>query len=97
MQLRPGVRIWIPCEVKPGTFSHERMVRVETGAGEWLGFVDVGLVKDREIAEGATFVLATVEQVVGERFTARLPGHAVRSMLFEGRTEKAVRVGPLEA
>lgn len=97
MQLRAGVRIWIPCEVKPGPFSDERMVRVETQAGEWLGFVDVGLLQDREVAEGKTSVLATVESVGSGRFTARLPGHAVRSLLFEGSTDKAVRVGSLEA
>jgi len=42
MSLRPGARIWIPCEVKPGPFSDERMVRVQSQAGEWLGFVGLG-------------------------------------------------------
>lgn len=97
MQLRPGARIWIPCEVKPGPFSDERMVRVETQAGEWLGFVDVRLLRDRGLTEGRTSVLATVEAVSGQRFTARLPGHPVRSLLFEGSTDRAVRVGALEA
>ena len=97
MPLRPGARIWIPCEIKPGTFSHERMVRVASDAGEWLGFVDETLLKDRDIREGRTWILGTIDQVTEGRFSARLPGHAVRSLLFEGSIEKAVRVGPLEA
>jgi hypothetical protein len=88
MQLRPGARIWIPCEVKPGPFSDERMVRVDTRAGEWLGFVDVALLRDRDVQEGRTSVLATVEVVSEGTFTARLPGHSVRSLLFEGSVER---------
>lgn len=97
MHLRPGARIWIPCEVKAGPFSDERMVRVESDAGEWLGFVDESLLKDRETTEGRTWILATIESVEGARFSARLPGHAVRSLLFEGSTERARPLGPLEA
>ena len=37
MSLRSGMRIWLPCEVKPGPFSDERMVRVES-MGSWLAF-----------------------------------------------------------
>jgi hypothetical protein len=97
MQLRPGARIWIPCEVKPGPFSDERMVRVQSQAGEWLGFVDVSLLKDRELAEGSTWILATIETVEETRFSARLPGHAVRTLPFEGSIERAVPIGPVEA
>jgi hypothetical protein len=73
------------------------MVRVQSQAGEWLGFVDVSLLKDRLLEEGATWVLATIESVEGARFSARLPGHPVRALLFEGSTERAVPVGPVEA
>jgi len=97
MQPRPGARIWIPCEVKPGPFSDERMVRVQSRAGEWLGFVDVSLLKDLELEEGPTWILATIESVEGARFSARLPGHPVRALLFEGSIERAVPVGPVEA
>ena len=38
MSLRSGMRIWLPCEVKPGPFSDERMVRVESESGSWLAF-----------------------------------------------------------
>lgn len=97
MPLRPGARIWIPCEVKPGPFSDERMVRVQSDAGEWLGFVDISSLEDRKLEEGRTRILATIESVESTRFSARLPGHAVRSLLFEGSVERAVPVGSLEA
>lgn len=83
--------------MKPGPFSDERMVRVQSDAGEWLGFVDVSWLEDRKLEEGCTRILATIESVGSTRFSARLPGHAVRSLLFEGCIERAVPLDSLEA
>jgi len=38
--------------VKPGPFSDERMVHVQSEAGEWLGFVDVSWLEDQKLEEG---------------------------------------------
>ena len=38
MDLYPGARMWLPCEVKPGPFSDERMVLVVADGSEWFGF-----------------------------------------------------------
>jgi len=73
------------------------MLRVQSEAGEWLGFVDVSWLEDRKLEEDKTRILATIESVESTRFAARLPGDAVRSLLFEGSIERAVPVGPLEA
>jgi len=96
MRLRPGTRIWISCEVKPGAFPDERMVRVTHQGGEWLGFVNVSSLRDH-IQEGATFVQAIVEEIEADRFTARLPGDAVTSAPFLGTVDKVEPVGSLEA
>jgi len=96
MKFRAGMRIWIPCDVKPGPFPDERMVRVTHQGGEWLGFVNVSSLRD-QIEEGATFVLAIVEDIEADRFTARLPGDAVTSAPFLGTVGKVEPVGPLQA
>ena len=30
---------WLPCEVRPGPFSNERLVRVPLSGEDWVGFV----------------------------------------------------------
>jgi len=44
VSLRVGQYVWVPCEVKAGAFSDERMVRVnspaiQSSSGRWIGFV----------------------------------------------------------
>lgn len=73
MALRPGVRVWIHCEVKPGAFSNERMVRVYHDHGVWFGFVDESNLR-QPVSSGRTEIVAIVEDVQGDRIFARLPG-----------------------
>lgn len=75
MTVRPGAKIRIPCEVKPGPFPDERMVRVHRPGGPWLGFVETFHLCDAPEV-GPTDILATVTEVSDEEFVARLPGHA---------------------
>ena len=82
--LSVGARMWLPCHVKPGPFSDERMVLVEGDKGEWFGFVNVRWLKSGE-DEGTDEVLARVVEVDGSMFKARIPGNAPRKGLFEGR------------
>jgi hypothetical protein len=72
------------------------MVRVESDAGSWLGFVPVSFLKD-SVPEGSTLVRAVVVDVRGDRFTARLPGHPVTPGFFQGSVEKATLVRALQA
>lgn len=87
LSLEKGSHIWVPCEVKPGPFSDERVVRVESEAGEWVGFVQASFLKE-PISTGTTYVQAVVVEVDGETFTARLPGQAVTPLLFKGVTSR---------
>lgn len=93
---RAGMRVWIPCEVKPGAFSDERLVRVRHEKGTWLGFVNVSSLRE-PVAQGETFVMAIVEDVHNERFTARLPGDAVTPGAVLDNAARATPFGPLEA
>ena len=96
MTVHPGSRIWIPCEVKPGPFSDERMVRVETPDGPWLGFVELHHLRE-PLERGNTEILATVTEVQADEFLARFPGHATQTLLFRGEVARAAQVGSLQA
>jgi hypothetical protein len=96
MNLTVGKIVWLPCEVKPGPFSDERLVRVSSDRGEWVGFVPVSSLRE-PVPLGPTFVRAVVTEIHDDRFSARLPGHAVTPIPFEGVTSRAVRIGALQA
>ena len=76
MAVRAGEQAWIPCMATPGPFSDERMIRIETETGEWLGFVDVSSLREK-IEEGKTFVLAAILEVTGDTLTAIIPGRSI--------------------
>ena len=95
MNIDVGKRVWIACEVKPGPFSDEPMVRVQTEEGDWLGFVPFSALK-QQITQGRTFVRGIVTGVVDDQFTAALPGHAVTPFLFKGAVSKVTR-DPVQA
>ncbi len=87
MPIRRGARVWIPCEVKKGPFSDERVVRVRSGLGDSLAFVRVEHLKE-PIVEGHTFVRAIVVDVQEDKFIAQLPGHEIGSKEFEGELSR---------
>ena len=90
--------MWIPCEVARGPFSDERAVHVQADGKEWSGFVNVRWLK-AGVEKGSDQVLARVVDVEGQTFHASIPGHALRSELFEGsldRVERAVPHGTLQ-
>ena len=96
MRLKPGMMVWIKCEVKPGPFSNERSVRVESDQGEWIGFVDVRYLKDH-IEKGPTWILCEVVDIRKDSVMANLPGHAlVGSRLFQGAMH-LVNLAPVPA
>lgn len=95
MSLAAGKRIWIPCEVKPGPFPDERMVLVSSDGEEWFGYVNVRHLQ-RGVEEGEDMVMATIVEVRGDVFTARIKGHTPAASLFLGHTERAVPGGPLQ-
>lgn len=77
MSLNKGDLLYIPCEVKPGPFSHERMVlvREEVGAREeWFGFVET-MFLERKVLRGKDVVVGWVTSVREDgSYVARMPG-----------------------
>ena len=78
MNLKPGMVVWIPCEVKPGPFSNERSVLVNTLGNPWVGFVEVTFLQD-EIHAGATRIKGQIAAIKGNNIIVALPGHPVGS------------------
>lgn len=94
---KTGDLIWIPCEVKPGPFSNERLVRVANGGGEaWTGFVSVRFLREA-IREGATAIKGRVIELKGDSLIASLPGEALATTLYTGRMSGVELVGSLKA
>lgn len=83
MSINVGDKIWIPCEVKPGPFSDERMVFISSGKDEWFGFVCINNLQ-KGIRSGIDQVLATVTEIKNSMFIARIPGCTPNSNPFCG-------------
>ena len=95
MSLSAGAGMWLPCEVKPGPFSDERVVLVIADDSEWLGFVNIRWLRNHG-SEDKDEVLAKVVDVKGHTFRARIPGNALQSGLIRGRVDRAVPSGPVQ-
>lgn len=96
MRLQVGDRVWLPCEVKPGPFSNERLTRIDLPTGPWVGFVDVSALKDT-IGEGQTQVLALITAVENDHVTALVQGHALNTRqvrAFAEKVQPVVSVAP---
>jgi len=67
-QIRKGLVVWIPCEVRSGPFPDERRVYVQTGLSEWFGFVNTSELKSKvEIGKDsvrAVVIATTPDHVV---------------------------------
>lgn len=93
MGYEAGRLVWIPCEVKPGPFSDERIIRIPSERGEWVAFVNINELRN-PVAEGPTFVRAVILNVDGGHFNARIAGEPVASSFYEGALN---RIEPLVA
>lgn len=86
MVMAIGSQIWIPCEVKPGPFSNERLVRVVSRAGQWVGFVPVVSLRD-DVERGRTWASATVIDFDETSVAVQFSGYAVTPTVF--RSDRA--------
>jgi len=96
MGLEAGRLVWIPCEVTPGPFSDERIIRIPSERGDWIAFVHVNELRN-PIAKGATFVRAVILNVSGNRYNARIAGEPVASSFFEGALNRIEPLAALQA
>jgi hypothetical protein len=96
MSYEAGHLVWIPCEVKPGPFSDERIVRINSDRGPWVGFVSTDALRE-PILEGSTAVRAVIVRVEGNRFNAKVAGEPVTSSTFEGTLSRVEPIAALQA
>jgi hypothetical protein len=87
--------VWVPCEVKPGPFSDQRIVRVSSASGEWVGFVDTNRLRE-PIASGSTQATALIVDVTNERFKAQVLGDPLTDSLFEDLVSRVETVGTFQ-
>jgi hypothetical protein len=93
MSVSVGQHVWVPCEVKPGPFSDERLVRVnspvtDSALSVWTGFVSATRLRD-PIEAGSTGVTAIVVDVKQDRFLAQLVGDGLSNTVFEDYVSRA--------
>ena len=88
--LKKGDLVWLRCEVKPGPFPNERLVRIALPSEPWMGFVDTKALKDPSLETGQTSVLARITQVEGDTIVATVQGHAFDSRHVKESTNKVV-------
>lgn len=92
-----GSRVWLPCEVGPGPFVDEcRVLIVDEEGSEWIGFVNVRWLQCPDAIQGQNAVLASVANVDGGKFQARIPGTALRSQLLKASTDRVARIDSVQ-
>jgi hypothetical protein len=96
MSYQVGDLVWIPCEVKPGPFSDERIIRINSARGPWVGFVPAHALRE-SVKEGSTAVRAVIVQENGTHFNARVAGEPVTSSVFEGTLSRVEPIAALQA
>jgi hypothetical protein len=94
IDLVAGKKVWMPCDVKPGPFPDERLVRVKTDGIEWCGFVPAAGLRT-PVHEGRTFVCTTVLEVHEDCFIAAFPGESLTTSAVRGSLSR-VTSGPLQ-
>ena len=93
MRLMIGQYVWVPCEVKPGPFSDQRMVRVNSTvvhspAGSWIGFVAAESLRE-PVVTGSTGATAIVVGLTDDRFQAQVLGEPLSNTVFEDVISRA--------
>ena len=96
MVYQVGHLVWIPCEVKPGPFSDERIAKVHSEHGDWVGFVPVQSLRE-PVTEGRTHVRAIITELSDRRFVAKIAGEPVSSSTFEDTLSRVEPIAALQA
>ena len=71
--IKKGLVVWIPCEVRSGPFPNERRVFVETAFSKWFGFVDLSELKE---SSGKQLVRAVVLAVLPNQVVLGIRGQS---------------------
>lgn len=94
--MKAGALVWLPCEVKPGPFSNERLVRIVFPTETWIGFVETRELQE-PIETGKTRVRARVLDEDETLVLVAVPGHALNTSLVKMSAEEVSRFVSLAA
>lgn len=97
IEMSVGKPVWVSCEVKPGPFDDERLVRVRLNGSTWVGFVPSLHLADPSVESGETQVKARILDVDRGTFTAKVLGHSISSQPLHGSLDEVVPVDSLQA
>lgn len=95
-KLKIGELVWLRCEVKPGPFPNERLVRISLPSGSWVGFVDTTALKN-PVNEGSTHVLGRITQVKDNDLIAIVQGHALDARQVQESTDQVEPFVPVSS
>jgi hypothetical protein len=87
-----GAEAWIDCEVKPGPFSDERLVRVKKNGDTWVGFVNAAQLRPPIPETGQTKVRVRLIKVEGNSFVGQILGHSVTPQPIHGTLDEVEAV-----
>ena len=96
MTVRQGQYLWIPCEVKPGPFSDERMIRIELGDAQWVGFVPVTELRS-PVDVGTAQVRGFVREANRGNLLVSVRGYSVGGAPIHTTTKEAAHFGAVPA
>ncbi|HVA81435.1 MAG TPA: hypothetical protein VNF29_10970 [Candidatus Binataceae bacterium] len=94
--IKPGIVVWIPCEVKGGPFPNERRVYIKIEKSEWFGFVDVSQLR-KGVTDGSDDVQAKVLAVQNEKVVLGIRGQSPTSRPLETRSSVIGAFSPVSA
>jgi len=80
-EIRKGMVIWLPCEVRGGPFPDERRVYVRSAIGEWFGFVNVSEL-DKKVPSGKDRVRGIILEIEATRAIIGINGQSPISKVF---------------
>ena len=96
-KLKIGEMVWLRCEVKPGPFPNERLVRITLPSGSWGGFVDTTALKDPAVETGPNCVLARITKVKANDVIALVQGHAFDTRQVQESTDQVEPFVPVSS
>ena len=95
-EVKIGDIVWVPCEVKLGPFPNERLVRIQSGHGEWVGFVEEQAIEGKK-KKGVARVLARIAKIVGGDVVVTVQAHTFDTNYIRESSHKVSKFVPIKA
>lgn len=77
-EIKKGMVVWLPCEVRRGPFSDERKVYVRSALGDWFGFVNTSEL-EKKVSEGKDRVRGLVLAIESNHIILGINGQSPAS------------------